>query len=84
MGLRARMSRLERQADGLYRTLRLPDGAEVRYTPEEMLEAVAACVRSEASEHRLLPHILRMDGYQGMVGLVKRLQESRGKSGDGS
>jgi hypothetical protein len=75
------MIRLERQADGLYQTLRLPDGTEVCYTPEEMLEAVAACVRRR--EHWLQPHILKMDGYQGMVGLVKRLQESRGKSGNG-
>jgi hypothetical protein len=81
MGLRRWVKRLERDVNGLHHTLTLPDGSRVRYTPEEMLEAVAACVRRR--EHWLLPHILEMDGYQGMVGLVKRLQESRRESGDG-
>jgi hypothetical protein len=81
MGLRRWVKRLERDAEGLHHTLTLPDGTKIRYRHEEMLEAVAACVRRR--EHWLLPHILKMDGYQGMVGLVKRLHESRIKSGDG-
>ncbi len=72
------MTRLEKATEGLYRTLMLPDGTRVRYRPEELLEAVAACVRRR--EHRLLPHIRKMDGYQGMTGLVKRLEESQRKA----
>jgi hypothetical protein len=75
MGLRRWAKRLERDADGLHHTLTLPDASRVRYTKEEMLAAVAVCVGRR--EHWLLPHILKMYGYQGMVGLVKRLQESR-------
>jgi len=63
MGLRGRMSRLEKQADSLYRTLRLPDGTEVRYISEEMLCAVSAAIRQE--EHRLLPYIRQMDTKSG-------------------
>jgi hypothetical protein len=80
MGFRRWVKRLERDADGLHNTLTLPDASRVRYTKEEMLAAVAACVGRR--EQWLLPHILKMDGYQGMVGLIRRLEESRRKSGD--
>jgi hypothetical protein len=75
MGLRRWAKRLERDADGLHHTLTLPDASRVRYTKEEMLAAVAVCVGRR--EHWPLPHILKMYGYQGRVGLVKRLRESR-------
>jgi hypothetical protein len=72
------MSRLERQANGLFRTLRLlPDGAEVRYTSEEMLGAVCAAIRQE--EHRLLPYVRQIDTTQGMPGLIRQLEESRAR-----
>jgi hypothetical protein len=77
MGLRGRMSRLERQADGLYWTLRLPDGAEVRYTSEEMLCAVSAAIRQV--EHRLLPYIRQIDTKEGMPGLIRALEGSRAR-----
>ncbi len=76
--VKGRLSRLEVASGGLYKTLVMPDGTRVRYRPEELLEAVAACVRRR--EHRLLPHIRKMDGYQGMTGLVKRLEESQRKA----
>jgi len=77
MGLRGRMSRLERQADGLYRTLRLRDGAEVRYTSEEMMAAVIAAMHDQ--EHCLLPYIRQLDTNQGMPGLIRQLEESRAR-----
>ena len=77
MGLRGRMSRLERQADGLYRTLRLPDGAEVRYTSEEMMAAVIAAMHDQ--EHRLLPYTRQLDTTRGMPGLIRQLEESRAR-----
>jgi hypothetical protein len=75
MGLRGRMSRLEKQADGLYRTLRLPRGTEVRYSSEEMLYAVSAAIRRE--EHRLFPYTRQMDTKEGMPGLIRAIEGSR-------
>ena len=69
------MSRLERQANGLFRTLRLPDGAEVRYTSEEMMVAVIAAMHHQ--EHPLLPYVRQLDTNQGMPGLIRALEESR-------
>jgi hypothetical protein len=71
------MSRLEKHADVLYRTLRLPDGTEVRYTSEEMLCAVSAAIRQE--EHRLLPYIRQIDSKDGMPGLIRALEGSRAR-----
>jgi hypothetical protein len=69
------MSRLERRADGLYRTLRLPDGTEVRYTDEEVLAALSAANRQ--AEHRLLPYIRQTDTKEGMRGLIRAIEGSR-------
>lgn len=76
MGLRGRIRRLERVAEGLYRTLRLPDGARVLYRDEEMLGALSASIRGE--EHRMLPHVRQVDTREGMPGLIRTLEESRG------
>jgi hypothetical protein len=78
MGLRRWVKRLERDAEGLHHTLRLPDGTEVRYTGEEMLHAVSAAIRRE--EHRLLPHIRQMDTTEGMPGLIRAIEGSRRQS----
>ncbi len=67
------MSRLERQANGLFRTLRLPDGAEVRYTHEEMMSAVIAAMHHQ--EHPLLQYVRQMDTKEGMPGLIRALEE---------
>jgi hypothetical protein len=75
MALRDRMSRLERRVDGLYRTLRLPDGTEVRYTDEEVLAALSAAIRQ--AEQRLLPYIRQMDTKEGMPGLIRAIEGSR-------
>jgi hypothetical protein len=77
VGLRGRMRRLERQANGLFRTLRLPGGAEVRYTSEEMMAAVIAAMHQQ--EHRLLPYVRQLDTTQGMPGLIRQLEESRAR-----
>jgi hypothetical protein len=77
VGLRGRMSRLERQAAGLYQTLILPDGQQIRYTHEEMMSAVIAAMHHQ--EYRLLPYIRQLDTTQGMPGLIRQLEESRAR-----
>jgi hypothetical protein len=74
------MSRLEKHAGVLYRTLRLPDGTEVRYTDEEVLVALSAAIRQK--QHRLLPHIGQLDPTEevpSMIGLIRSLEESRAR-----
>ena len=52
MGLRDRLKRIERDApEG--GTLQLQDGSEIRYGPEEMLDALCAAIEGE--QHHLLP-----------------------------
>jgi polynucleotide 5'-kinase involved in rRNA processing len=68
------VKRLERDAEGLHHTLTLPDGREVRYTPEEMLDAVIAAIDEE--EHHLLPYIRQMDTREGIAGLVGAIEGS--------
>jgi hypothetical protein len=53
MGIRHTVKRLEREAGELYQTLVLPDGTEVRYEPNEMLDTYGAYMSGEP--HRLLP-----------------------------
>jgi hypothetical protein len=74
VGLRDRLEKLEQETDGFYQTLTLPDGTNVRYTGEEMLNAVIAAIHQE--EHRLLPYIRQIDANQGMPGLVRALEAS--------
>lgn len=68
---------MEREAAEFYDTLKLPDGTEVRYTGEEMLEALCACI--ESREHRLLPYLRRAEPEttQGMPGLIRAIEGSR-------
>jgi hypothetical protein len=73
MGIRHTVMRLEREAGELYQTLVLPDGTEVRYEPNEMLDAYGAYMSGEP--HRLLPYILQADTRQGVVGMIKMLEE---------
>ena len=77
MGLRGRMSRLERRAEDLYRTLTLPDGRQIRYTDGEMMGAVSAAIHQE--EHRLLPNVRRIATKEGMPGLIRALEESHAR-----
>ncbi len=76
MGPRGRLRRLETAAEGLYKTLRLPDGTRVRYTGEEMLDAVIAALDEE--EHRLLPYLRKMDPNRGLPSLVRSIEGSEG------
>jgi len=71
MGLRDRLRKLERDAP-LGGTLRLLDGTEIRYGPEEMLDALCAAI--EGDPHRLLPYLRQIDTNQGMPGLVRALE----------
>jgi hypothetical protein len=71
MGLRDRLRKLERDAP-LGGTLRLLDGTEIRYGPEEMLDAL--CTAIEGDPHRLLPYLRQIDTNQGMPGLVRALE----------
>jgi hypothetical protein len=80
VGLRGRMSRLEKHAGVLYRTLRLPDGQQIRYTDGEMLGAVSAAIHQE--QHRLLPYVRRIATKEGMPGLIRALEESHAREQD--
>jgi hypothetical protein len=72
---RGKLRRLEAKAAGFYNTLRLPDGAEVRYTgEEEMLDVVIAALDGE--EHRLLPHLRKMDQGRGVPVLIRAIEGS--------
>jgi len=74
MGLRGKLRRLETATEGLYKRLRLPDGTEVRYTGEEMWDAVIAALDGE--EHRLLPYLRRMDPDRGLPSLIRAIEGS--------
>jgi hypothetical protein len=75
MGPRDRLKRLERATEGFHGTLVLPDGSEVRYTGEEMLDAILAAVDEE--EHPLLPYLRQMDTAEALPGLVRALEGGR-------
>jgi len=75
VGLRDRLRKLEKDAPAkLGGTLQLPDGTEVRYGPEEMLDALCAAI--EGDEHRLLPYLRQMpsEAKQGMPGLIRAIE----------
>jgi hypothetical protein len=72
--LRGRLEKLERETEGFHQTLTLPDGTKVRYTGEEMVDAVIAAIHQE--EHHLLPHIRKIGTNQGMPGLIRALEAS--------
>jgi hypothetical protein len=84
VGLRRRVRSLERAAGHLLEAFMLPDGKVVRYSPPQMLDALAASLRRR--EHPLLPRIREADTSEGMVGLVHALESSRarveGEDGD--
>jgi hypothetical protein len=71
------MSRLERRAEDLYRTLTLPDGRQIRYTDGEMMGAVCAAINRE--EHRLLPNVRRIATKERMPRLIRALEESHAR-----
>jgi hypothetical protein len=77
VGLRDKLVRLQKATEGLYETLHLPDGTEVRYHHKEMLEAMSAAIHQ--GEHRLLPYIHRTDTNRGMPGLIRALDGSRSR-----
>jgi hypothetical protein len=77
MGLRCRLWHVEKLSDGLYRTLTLPDGQQIRYTHEEMMAAVIAAMHDQ--EHRLLLYVRQLGTNQGMPGLIRALEESRAR-----
>jgi hypothetical protein len=73
MGLRDRLRRLERNAP-TRGTLQLPDGTEVRYGPEELLDALCAAI--EGREHRLIPYLRQIpsEAREGMPGLIRAIE----------
>jgi hypothetical protein len=72
MGLRRWVRRLERVAGPLHGTLRLPDGTEIRYEPEEMFDALLAAI--DGREHRLLPYLRQIPGGEGMPGMIRAIE----------
>jgi hypothetical protein len=67
--------KLERDAGDLGGTLQLPDGTEVRYESEEMLEALLAAI--EGREHRLLPYLRQIPTSEVMPGMIRAIEGSR-------
>jgi hypothetical protein len=74
VGLRWRLEKLERETEGFHQTLTLPDRTKVRYTGEEMVNALIAAIHQE--EHHLLSHIRKIDTNHGMPGLLRALEAS--------
>ena len=79
--VRGRLGKLEQEAEGLYETLTLPDGTEIRYEGEEMFEVLCAVL--DRREHRLLPYRRQMDTNQEMPGLVRAIEGSREREEEG-
>jgi hypothetical protein len=74
--IKNRLTRLEAKAEDYYSTLSLPDGTDICYAGEDMLDATIAPIRQR--EHWLLPYVRRMDTREGMAGLIRALESSRG------
>lgn len=75
MGLRRRLEKLEQETGGLYDTLYLPDGSQVRYTTEDLLEALSATI--DRTEHWLLPILRQAPTDRGLTGLISALESSQ-------
>ncbi len=75
MALRGKLTKLEQEVEPHYETLRSPDGTQVRYTDEEALDALGACVDEE--EHWLIPHFRDAGVTAGLPGLVRALEVSK-------
>jgi len=73
--------KLEKVVGHRLEVLRLPDGKEVRYEPEEIFAAMSASIRKE--EHWLLPYCRQTDTTTGMVGLVRSLELARQRVEEG-
>jgi hypothetical protein len=73
--IRGRLDKLEQEAEGLFETLTLEDGTEIRYEVGEMFEVLCAVL--DRREHPLLPYLRQMDTNQGMPGLVRAIEGSR-------
>jgi hypothetical protein len=72
VGLRNWIKRLEREAEPLHGTLRLPDGTEIRYQGAELLDALLAAI--DGREHRLLPYLRQMPSGEGMSGMIRAIE----------
>jgi hypothetical protein len=76
VGLRRKLSRLEKEAQQHCEVLRLPDGTQVRYASEDALEALSAAISGR--EHWLLPAIRQQDSKNvGLLDLICALERSR-------
>jgi hypothetical protein len=83
MGFRDRLRRLERDAEDLSRTLRMPDGTGVSYQHQKMFDAMLAAI--DGREHRLLPYLREAepDTNQGMPGLIRAIEGSNTRGLEG-
>ncbi len=83
MHFRSRLRRLERETEGHYETLRLPDGTEVRYragSPHEPGDAYGAFVAAmNGEDHWLLPCIRQAETTTGLPGLIRAIEGSRAR-----
>ena len=75
MAFRDKLKKLESVSEELTEVLVLPDGTEVRYDHEEVLEAFLAAM--DRREHRLLPYLRQTESREGLLGLINTLEVSR-------
>jgi len=75
MGLRDRLRRIERDTP-TGGALLLPDGTEISYGREEMLDALCAAI--DGREHRLLPYLRSVPTREGMPGLIRAIEGGAG------
>ena len=73
--MKKRLGRLEQELGHNYEELRLPDGAVLRYEPEEALDAFGAAVAGQ--EHWLAEAFVSAGQTTGFPGLVRSLVLSR-------
>ncbi len=74
MGLK-KVGNLEQRASQHYDVLRFPGGSEVRFTGEDVLEALCAAI--DGREHWLLPVFRRIETAIGLPGLIRAVEAPR-------
>lgn len=82
MSLNGWAKRLEKDAGKYEHTLTMPDGETIKFTGEEMVDAVIAAIEEE--DHRLLPYIRRVDtNKEGIANLIGALEGTNDAGGEG-
>jgi hypothetical protein len=80
--LRTALRKLEEKVGLYYEELVLPDGTRIRYTPEDIQQALDHAIRDGdvGEEPWLLPLIRQVETNRGLPGLIRSLEASREKA----